>query len=176
MKKILIIILVSLASISIKVFSQENNRLFCVIIDSVKVDGDKIMDKCLKFYITIKNHSSKNLEFYFPAPFLGGEKEYSYWYMILKKNGKIPIEWDDSRYQVYYEPDSKFMVKKSKEAQVKFLVPVSSMLLLGLRDNLSGNYTVQIEVSNIESKKIRKQTVLSNIVNFQIENPIVDYF
>lgn len=168
MKKIFFIILVLLTTTNISMFSQEDKQLFSVSIDSIKIEGHNFLDKYLKCFITIENTCLETIEFYNKSPFMGGGNEFNDWNMILKKNCEIPIGWDDSRYEVYYEPGSTFMIEENSKTQKILIIPVSSMLLLGSRDNLSGNYTGLLELSNARTTEILRQTIKSNIVEFEL--------
>jgi len=170
MKKLLIIILISLTGANMNLFSQENNPVFSVSIDSVKMTGENINDKVLHFYITIKNHSSQNIEFHQKPIYMSVNKKNKDWNLILKKDNEIQVEWDDSRYTGdHKDPVTKFIVEKNTEFQKIFPIQLSSILVSGSRDNLSGSYTGQIILSTAKSEVNPRQSASSNIINFNIE-------
>ncbi len=125
------------------------------------------MNKVLLFYVSIKNHSSKKLEFHHTPIYMSANQG---WNMILKKNNVVKVEWDDSRYMGdIYRRLKTFIIEGNKEFNVEFPIQISSMVVSGSNDNLSGNDTCQLILSTAESRENNTCSVSSNVIGFEIK-------
>lgn len=123
-------------------------------------------------YVTLKNLSKETIEFR-GIPMNKKYQEERMWNLIIKKDG-IPCIWDrKGKYDLFIFLGN-FTIKKGKTEKYRIPLVLDEMVVFN-SDGGIGKYTIQIEVSNVKTKKVKKQTVLSNIVGFHIESPIVAY-
>lgn len=85
--------------------------------------------------------------------------------MILKKNNLI-CAWGKNESFISYYP-KEFTIKKGKDKLIRFVCHLED-LIYEPSNNLEGSYIIQIELANMETKKNPKQTVKSNVVEFEI--------
>lgn len=170
MKK-LFLILSLLTCLYIKVKAQNSENIFSITIDSVTTDPHP-NPQVLLCYTTIKNLSKETVEFR-GIPMFKKYQEERMWNLKIKEEGIICIWESKDKYDLNIFLGN-FTIKKGKTLKYRIPLVLEEMVVFDSEGGV-GNYTIQIEVSNVETKKVKKQTVLSNIAEFQIETPIAQY-
>lgn len=163
MKKIILFILL-IMGLYTKCLSQDQ-ALFSIRIDSAKtiLEENGNNNKKLVLNATITNLTTSTLKFKNPSQY----RQYQIingWNLLLNKNGSL-CEWDINK-SFITEYLREFKVKKDKKIQ---LIYSCSLEDLKSNENMSGLYSIQLELTNIETKKEKKQTIKSNIIQLEIE-------
>lgn len=149
-------------------FSRDSTEAFSVTIDSISIEKSLDNPEFLFCYVTIKNLSPNEIEIRECVPYKLMQEERG-WDFIFKKNGKEECSWTEKhQVDIFF---GSFKVKKNKEVKKRIMIALDEMVITDSSGG-KGEYTVQLELSNLESKKVEKQTVLSNIVNIQLKNEI----
>lgn len=164
MKKKLTIICMVFMAICVRGFAQESGYSFDVTIDSVRAITDKPIDtQFLIFYVTIKNKSTKTLEFVSPALSHNTQVQQGWDVKVLKDN--IEVYWEEPEMFIYYT-NKLNKLKKNKELKMKLTCHLPSMLVADIK----GSYSASLELSSHKKKDVPKQTIKSNSLSFEIND------
>jgi len=170
MKKLNLIVLIFIAICTI-VQAQNNEQTFSITIDSVTTEPSG-NPQFLLCYTTIKNLSKEAIEFRGSSMYKKYQEE-RMWNLRIKKDGIICI-WESK--EEYFISLGNFTIKKGKSKKYRIPLALDEMVVFDFDpEGGVGTYTIQIDVSNVETKKVKKQMASSNIVEFQIKAPIVSY-